>query len=120
VPYRPERLAELIKKEVSRILRDELKDPRIGFATVTSVEVSADLRHVKIYVSVYGSEEERQATMAALQRAQSFVRNELGRCIRVRHTPEIIFKLDESIDHGMKVMRLLEKIKKEENGLENE
>lgn len=116
--YRPERLAEVIKKEVSKLMRDELKDPRIGFATVTSVEVSSDLRHVKIFVSVYGSDKERQTTMAALQRAQGFVRNELGRRIRIRHAPEVIFKLDESIDHGLKVMELLEKIKKEENGLE--
>jgi len=118
VSYRPERLAEAIKKEVSKLLRDELKDPGIGFATVTSVEVSSDLRHVKVYVSVYGSENERQTTMAALRRARGFVRSELGRLIRLRHTPELVFKLDESIDHSVKVMKILEKIKREEDGAE--
>jgi ribosome-binding factor A len=111
VSYRPERLGEAIKEEVSDILRNELKDPRIGFATVTAVEVSGDLRHAKIFVSVLGSPEEQKATFEALRRAQGFVRSELGRRIRLRHTPEIVFRRDDSIKHGARVLELLEEVK---------
>ncbi|MEW6273670.1 MAG: 30S ribosome-binding factor RbfA [Bacillota bacterium] len=109
--YRPERLAEAIKKEISDLLFNELKDPRIGFVTITAVDVSPDLRTAKIYASVYGSAEEQRATLAALQRAQGFIRSELGKRIRLRHTPEITFKLDPSIRRGARVMELLEEIK---------
>lgn len=111
--HRPERLAEIIKKEVSEMLRDELKDPRIGFVTITEVEVSADLRYAKIFISVYGSEEEQKATMDALNRAQGYVRSELGRRIRLRHTPEINFKLDTSIMRGSRVMELLHTVREQ-------
>ncbi|SFG49566.1 ribosome-binding factor A [Desulfotomaculum arcticum] len=106
--HRPERLAEAIKKEVSDLLREELKDPRIGFATLTWVEVSNDLKYAKIFVSVYGNKEEQKATMAALKKAQGYVRTELGRRIRLRHVPEVSFKLDDSIEHGSKVIKLLD------------
>lgn len=109
--HRPERLAEAIKKEMSDLLREELKDPRIGFATITGVDVSSDLKYAKIYVSVYGNNEERDATMKALKKAQGFIRTELGRRIRLRHVPEITFKLDESMVHGARVIELIEEVK---------
>lgn len=109
--HRPERLAEAIKKEVSDMLRNELKDPRIGFATITSVEVSLDLRYAKIFISILGSPTEQKSGMEALQRAQGYVRAELGRRIRLRYTPEITFRLDTSIAHGTRVMQLLEEVK---------
>lgn len=109
--HRPERLAEAIKKEVSEMLWAELKDPRVGFATITGVDVSGDLKYAKIYVSVLGAKEERNATMAGLKKAQGFIRTELGRRIRMRHVPEITFKLDESMDHGARVMELLNEVK---------
>ncbi len=109
--HRPERLAEAIKKEVSEMLQTELKDPRVGFATVTGVDVSGDLKYAKIYVSVLGSKKERNSTMAGLAKAQGFIRTELGRRIRTRHVPEITFKLDESLDHGARVMELLNEVK---------
>ncbi len=109
--YRPERLAEAIKKEVSDMLfQQEIKDPRVGFVTITAVEVSPDLRAAKIYASVLGSPEEQKATMEALRRAQGFIRSELGKRIRLRHTPEISFKLDTSIARGVRVTRLLKEI----------
>lgn len=111
MPYRVERLAEAIKKELSDLLHQEIKDPRIGFTTITDVEVSADLRHAKIYVSVYGSEEEQRSTMEALRRAQGFIRTELGRRIQLRHVPEISFKLDDSIRRGARVIELLEEVR---------
>ncbi len=111
MPYRPERLAEIIKQEVSDMLRNELKDPRIGFVTITEVEVSSDLRHAKIFFSVLGPEEEAKASLEALNRARGYVRSELGRRIRLRYTPEIYFTLDHSIQRGIRVMELLHEVK---------
>lgn len=109
--HRPERLAEAIKKEMSDLLLNDLKDPRVGFATITGVDVSNDLKYAKIYVSVLGNHEQRGNTMVALKKAQGFIRTELGRRIRLRHVPEISFKLDESLDHGVRVMELLDEVK---------
>ena len=108
--FRPERLAEAIKKEVSELIKDELKDPRIGFASITAVEVTPDLRYARVFVSVFGPPESRRATVEALQKAQGFIRGELGRRIRLRHTPEITFKLDDSIGHGARVLELLNEV----------
>ncbi len=107
---RANRVAEAIKKEVAQMLRDELKDPRIGFVTVTSVEVSPDLRHAKVFFSIYGSVEEKQQTLKALNSAQGFVRSELGKRLRLRYAPEIVFRFDESIEHGARIMELLEEV----------
>jgi len=115
MPHRPERLAEVIKKEVSEILRT-MKDPRIGFVSVTTVEVSTDLRYAKIYVSVFGDEAQQEDTWRALQRAQGFVRTELGRRIRLRHTPEVTFVLDRSIDEGARLIRLIDDLRKGQPG----
>ncbi len=106
-PQRVEKLRELIREEVSDIIHRVLKDPRIGFTSVTDVELSSDLRHAKIFVSVLGSEEDRQRTMEALQKAVGFVRTELGRRIRIYRIPEIQFRLDTSIERGTRVMELL-------------
>lgn len=110
--FRNERLAELIKAEVADLLR-QMKDPRIGFTTVTTVEVSSDLRYAKVYVSVLGSDEEQNASLKALQRAQGFVRSELGKRIRLRHTPEISFVRDRSIGEGVRIIKIIEGIGKE-------
>jgi len=107
--YRPERLAEAIKKEFSEMLQNEIKDPRIGFVTITRVEVSSDLRNAKIYVSIYGSSAEQEVNMEALSSARGYIRGELGKRIRLRHTPEITFKLDTSALKSVRVMELLKK-----------
>lgn len=107
--YRPERLAEVMKQELSELLR-QLKDPRIGFVTVTSVEVSRDLRYAKVFTSVMGSEDDQKKTMAALEKAQGHLRSEIGRRIRLRYTPEITFKLDHSISDGMRLVGIIEEI----------
>lgn len=109
--FRPERLAEAIKKEVSALLRDELKDPRIGFVSITAVKVSKDLRYAEIFASVFGEPAEQKQTIAALAKAQGFVRSELGRRIRLRYTPEITFKLDQSIGHGARLIKLMEEVR---------
>jgi len=104
------RLREEIRKEASDIIQRRMKDPRIGFTTVTDVEVSADLRHVKIFVSVLGDEEARARTVEGLERAKGFVRTEIGRRIRLRHTPEIHFVYDPSLERGARVMQLLNEL----------
>ncbi len=115
--FRPERLAEAIKKEVSDLLREGLKDPRIGgFVTVTSVEVSKDLRYTSIYVSVLGEPADQKATIEALHNAQGFIRGELGKRIRLRYTPEITFKLDHSISHGTRLIALMAEVREKDGG----
>ena len=109
MPYRPERLAAAIQEEISDILRG-MKDPRLGFVSVTGVEVSSDLRYARIYVSVLGSSAEEEATLEALRHAQGFLRSELGRRIRLRHVPEINFRLDPSIRHGARIFELLREL----------
>ncbi|MGH2403407.1 MAG: 30S ribosome-binding factor RbfA [bacterium] len=113
-PMRAERLAEVIRAEASAIIQRGLKDPRIGFVSITDVVVSADLRHAKIFVSVLGDEEAKRGTMAALERATGFVRSELGARVAVRFVPEILFRLDESIEHGTRINALLRKVAEEE------
>lgn len=104
---RREKLQELFKEEASAILQRRLRDPRVGFVSVTDVELSADLRRAKIFVSVLGDEEAKRRTMEGLERAAGFVRSELGRRITLRHTPEILFRLDDSIERGTRITALL-------------
>lgn len=113
-PMRAERLAEVIRTEASAIIQRGLKDPRIGFVSITDVVVSADLRHAKIFVSVLGDEEAKRQTMAALERAKGYVRSELGSRIAVRFVPEILFRLDDSIERGTRIASLLRKVAEEE------
>jgi ribosome-binding factor A len=111
-------LAETIKEELADIIQKELKDPRVGFATITKAEVSGDLRYAKVFVSVYGSPEEGLETLSVLEGAQGYVRGMLGRRLRLRYVPEIVFKLDTAIGHGVKVSRLLDELKKEGTQIE--
>lgn len=111
--FRSERLAEAIKKEMSELLRDEVKDPRIGFVSITAVEVSKDLRYANIFISVYGEPAEQKVSIEVLKKAQGFIRSELGKRIRLRYTPEITFKLDQSIKQGVHLIKLMEDVRKE-------
>lgn len=112
--HRPERVAEAIKKEVADLIRNEVKDPRVGFVTITGVEVTRDLSYAKVFVSVLGSEEQRKESVSALQKAAGYMRSEVGKRIKVRHAPELLFKLDTSLDHGTRIMEILHEIKTEE------
>ncbi len=109
------RVADEVSQAAAEILRG-LKDPRIGFATVVRSEVSSDLRHAKIFVSVFGPEADQAATMAALERAKGHVRTELGRRVRLYHTPEIHFVLDGSMAHGDRIARILAELHTERGG----
>jgi len=107
---RMSRVGEEIKKELSVLLQREMKDPRIGFVTVTGVEVTSDLQQAKVFVSIFGNEEQRAASLAGLQKAKGFLRSEIGKRVKLRHVPDLLFKLDESIDYGNKINTLLREI----------
>ncbi len=112
--YRQEKLGELIAAELSELLRTRVKDPRVGFASITRVEVSGDLRHAKVFVSVMGSPEEREATMQGLKNATGFLRHELATRLVIRFMPEIIFKLDKSIEEGSRILELIQRVEQED------
>jgi ribosome-binding factor A len=105
--HRQEQLGEAIAHELSDLIRSRMQDPRIGFASVTGVELSADLRHAKVYISVMGNPDEQKATMRALAHGAGFLRRELAQRLTIRHTPELIFRLDESIAEGAKIINLI-------------
>lgn len=107
---RVQRVREAIKQETSDIIR-QMKDPRIGFVTVTDAEVSRDLRHVKIFVSVLGDEESKRHSLEALERATGYIRTEIGQRVRLRHTPEIVFCWDESLERGARISKILRDLK---------
>jgi ribosome-binding factor A len=113
---RAEKVQEFIKQELSKIILTELKDPRIGFITVTRVEVTGDLQRAKVFISLMGSDEEKAATWQALQRAVGFLRSEIGRRINLRFSPELSLHLDETLDYSARIQELLIKIKAEEAG----
>lgn len=115
------RVAEEIKREVSMIIAQEVKDPRLGMLSITDVQVSRDLSFAKIYFSILGDEKERELTLAGLNRATGFIRTELAKRIRVRHTPEISFHYDPSLEQGARINALLKDLNpsKEEEGGED-
>src|SRR5436853_5224258 len=112
--HRQEKLGELIAAELSDLLRTRLKDPRVGFASITHVEVSGDLRHAKVFVSVMGNAEEEAETMKALRRATGFLRHELATRLVLRYMPELVFKLDTSIEEGARILALIQQVEREE------
>jgi ribosome-binding factor A len=115
---RSEKVADLIQKEISQMLVKSIKDPRIGFVTITKVSVSEDCRFAKVYFSVVGTLAERERSMKGLDSAKGFVRKELGRRIRLRYTPEILFQFDPSIEYAIHMGELIQTIQqeKEPNG----
>lgn len=107
---RANRVAEQIKKEVGEILTKKLKDPRIGFVTITDVEVTGDLQQAKIFISVLGNEEEKEETLVGLSKANGFIRSEIGQRIKLRITPEISFEFDEAHAYGNHIDALLREL----------
>ncbi|MEQ9234496.1 30S ribosome-binding factor RbfA [Coleofasciculus sp. E2-BRE-01] len=112
---RVSRVSSLIQQEVSQMLLHDIKDDRVGagMVSVTDVDVSGDLQHAKIYVSIYGTEEAKSETMAGLQSATGFVRRELGRRVRLRRTPEVIFIEDRGLERGARMLTLLNQLSQE-------
>ncbi len=112
---RVRRVAEQIKKDIGGIINYEIKDPGVARITsVTDVDLSRDLRHASVYVSIYGTNAEKEATLQALNRAAGFIRSEVGKRIRLRYTPEINFRLDNSIEYGAYIERVIKSLKEEE------
>ncbi|MGG0822698.1 30S ribosome-binding factor RbfA [Paenibacillus turicensis] len=109
------RVSEQIKKELSLLIQSELKDPRVGFVTVTGVEVTNDLSQAKVFLSVLGDAEQQDNSLRGLEKAKGFLRSELGKRVLLRHTPELIFKIDESVAYGSRIEKLLGDVKQEEN-----
>jgi len=116
---RHDKVAEAIKKEVSVILHDELKDPRLGFVTITRVELTQDLRYAKIFFSVLGDDAAYKKTGEALNSALGFVRRLIAQRIRLRFTPEIAFKEDRSVEYSIKIQEALDEIKELNEHKEN-
>ncbi|MCA1903461.1 MAG: 30S ribosome-binding factor RbfA [Cyanobacteria bacterium KgW148] len=112
---RVERVAELIKREVSALIMRDIKDDRVGagMVSITAVEVSGDLQHARVFVSIYGTDAARQETMEGLGAATSFIRRELGHRLNLRRAPEVVFKEDRSFEEGVKVLSLLNKLSAE-------
>jgi len=104
---RASRVAEQMKKELGDILSRKVKDPRVGFVTVTDVQVTGDLQQARVFISVYGSESEKQETLIGLAKSKGFIRSEIGKRIRLRKTPEISFEVDEAIEYGNKIEKLI-------------
>jgi len=107
-------VAEQMKKELGEIIARKLKDPRIGFVTVTDVEVTGDLQQATVFITVLGDDKKRRETLKGLVQAKGFIRTEIGQRIRLRKTPELMFELDKSFDYGNKIDNLLRQIKTEE------
>jgi ribosome-binding factor A len=110
VTARTEQLDELFRQEIAEIVARDVADPRIGFATITDVETTPDLRHAQVWVSVIGKPEERDTTIAALGRAMPFVRRELGHRLRLKRIPELHVRLDDTAERGTRVLRLLHEL----------
>ncbi|MCC3405625.1 MAG: 30S ribosome-binding factor RbfA [Microcoleus sp. PH2017_10_PVI_O_A] len=109
---RIERVASMIKREVSLMLLNGIKDDRVGagMVSVTDVIVSGDLQHTKIFVSIYGTDEAKAETMEGLKSATSYVRNQLGHRVQLRRTPEVVFLEDRSLERGDKMLMLLNQL----------
>jgi ribosome-binding factor A len=113
--YRIERLNSLLRQEISDIIQRQVKDPRLGeFVSVTSVEVSSDLKFAKVNISSLGTEIEKKETLRALSSAAGFIRHELGNRLQARRIPELSFRLDETIEKANRVLRLIDRISEEE------
>lgn len=110
------RISEEVKRIVSELIYNGLKDPRVNsMTTVTKVEVTRDLRYAKIYVSVFGNKEEKENTLSGLESAKGFIRKEISSRIDLRYAPEPIFVLDESIEQGLYMSKLIEKVNENSN-----
>ncbi|GGE46191.1 ribosome-binding factor A [Pullulanibacillus camelliae] len=111
---RVNRVAEQMKKELSDIISNRIKDPRVGFVTVTGVDVTGDLQQATAYITVLGSNDSESDTLKGLNKAKGFIRSEIGKRIRLRKTPELSFEIDESIEYGNRINRLLHDIHDED------
>ncbi|KPL20013.1 MAG: hypothetical protein AMJ92_00785 [candidate division Zixibacteria bacterium SM23_81] len=104
---RSERVGDLIKREIGEIIERELKDPRIGLATVTAVEMSDDLRHARVFISIFGDRSIQEETERGLNSAKFFIQGEIGRRLRLKYTPELSFQRDRSLERGLRISKII-------------
>ncbi|MDH7500692.1 MAG: 30S ribosome-binding factor RbfA [candidate division NC10 bacterium] len=109
---RADRVSGLLKEEISRLIQKDLKDPRVGFVTITRVSLSRDLRYAKVFFSTYGDQETQQRSLEGLQSALGFIRGELGRRLDLRFIPEIEFHIDGSVEYAFRIEEIIHQIKK--------
>ncbi len=107
---RQERIQEQLVQELSEMIRRDLRDPRIGFVTLTGAEITRDLRHARVFVSIYGTEEEQKQALKALNSASGILRGEFARRVHLRLAPDLEFKLDEGIARGQRIFDLLHSV----------
>ena len=110
---RRERVGDLLRDEVSEIIQREMSDPRLGFVSITRVELSPDLKYARMYISVMGDEDERASAMVALNNASGFIRRQLAPRLRMRVIPDVSFRLDRSMEHAENVARILRDLEPE-------
>jgi len=115
---RQERMSVEIMRILSQIIQEEIKDPRIEFKnlSITRIDLSNDYSHARVNISILGDEIQREEAMKALQKAKGYIRSALAQQLKVRHAPELEFRLDRSIEHGIRISSLLEEIKEEAKG----
>jgi len=120
--YRNDRVSEQVRKELARIIREEVKNPNIpsDMLSVVSAEVTRDLSHARVLVSVYGDEEKQKKAIKALKSAEGFIRRQLGRCLTTRIVPELHFELDDSIAYSIHIQQVLNSIEKGKSDDESE
>lgn len=115
---RAERVSELIKQEISDIIIKKLHDPRIGFTSVVSVDIGADLKNANVFVSVLGPKKDQVSTIEALEHATKFIRRELGSRLQLRDVPTLCFKFDDSLERGAKVFAVLNRMEYAKKGID--
>ena len=111
---RADRVRDLIQKEISDILLREIKDTRIGFVTITRVEITDDLKEAIVYISVIGSDDKKKKTLEGLQSATGYIRGILGHRLDLRYVPKLLFKFDENIEYSIHIAKVIEDLKKPE------
>ena len=110
---RSERVQVQLKREISKILQEDLKDPRVGFATITRIDLTGDLRHARIYFSILGDEANQESSVEGIESAAGFIRKLIGERLKLKYVPELSFKLDKSIEYSMKLERVFERLENE-------
>ncbi|HEX7089737.1 MAG TPA: 30S ribosome-binding factor RbfA [Longimicrobiales bacterium] len=110
------RLGEQFKREITEILQREVKDPRVGFVTITDVEVTPDLYHARVFVRIMGDDARKAEALEGLRAAAPFIRGELGQRLRIRRSPELHFELDRSLEHALRIEQLLREVRPPEEG----
>jgi ribosome-binding factor A len=113
---RPGRVQEAIRQEVATLIQNEIKDPRVGFLTVTKVELSKDLRYARVYFSTLGETKNKELALKGLNSAKGYIKGRLSDRIKLRYMPEIVFKIDDTLEHTQRIYELMNRIKKEKPG----